>query len=156
MEAFIIARVIHVLCIVLWIGGVAMVTLVLLPAIKTVATPDERVELFEKIERRFATQSRITTLLAGISGFYMVAHADLYSRFSNLDYWWMAGMFAVWLLFTLMFFVMEPLFLHKWFLTRAKAAPAATFALILNMHRLLLTVSLVVAAGAVAGSHGWV
>ena len=36
MDDFVLARVIHVLSVVLWIGGVAFVTLVLLPGMKTV------------------------------------------------------------------------------------------------------------------------
>ena len=41
MEEAIIARVLHVLGVVLWIGGVAMVTTVLLSATKRMKTPAE-------------------------------------------------------------------------------------------------------------------
>ncbi len=34
MEYFTLARIIHVLAVVLWIGGVAMVTTVIIPSIK--------------------------------------------------------------------------------------------------------------------------
>jgi len=44
MDPYIIARVVHVLSVVLWIGGVVMVTLVLLPAIKRLIEPKRRVE----------------------------------------------------------------------------------------------------------------
>ena len=60
-----------------------------------------------------------------------------------------------WLLFTLMLFVFEPLFLHRWFQQRAQTAPEATFRLIQRMHWLLLSLSLLTVSGAVAGSHGW-
>ncbi len=132
-----------------------MVTLVLLPAVREFASVADRVAFFEKVERRFARQSRYTTLLAGLSGFYMISVADLWGRFGELQFWWLHGMVAVWLLFTLMLFVAEPLFLHRWFIARAQQQPQETFALILRMHRLLLLLSLVVTAGAVAGSHGW-
>ena len=49
MELFVLARVLHVLSIVFWIGGVAMVTTVLLPAVKKMKSPEERVSFFEKI-----------------------------------------------------------------------------------------------------------
>lgn len=156
MEGFIAARVVHVLSIVFWIGGVAMVTTVLLPAVRQFKSAEERVEFFEKVEGRFALQSRITTLFAGLSGFYLVHVLDAWSRFGQVEYWWMTMMVVVWLIFTLMLFVVEPLFLHKLFIRRAQSNPEKTFSIIQNMHWLLLSISLVTVAGAVAGSHGWI
>jgi uncharacterized membrane protein len=49
-----IARALHVLSIVLWIGGVAFVTTVLIPAIRRLRAPNDRLALFDAIERRFA------------------------------------------------------------------------------------------------------
>ena len=40
---FVFARVLHVLGVVLWIGGVAMVTTVLLPVIRKFKDPEERI-----------------------------------------------------------------------------------------------------------------
>lgn len=63
-------------------------------------------------------------------------------------------MVAIWVIFTVMLFVAEPLFLHKWFLKRATEKPEQTFALIQRMHWVLLSISLLVVMGATAGSHG--
>jgi hypothetical protein len=63
-------------------------------------------------------------------------------------------MVALWLIFTVMLFVLEPLILHRWFRVRAALAPEATFRLVGTLHRALLTASVVTVAGAVAGSHG--
>ena len=63
-------------------------------------------------------------------------------------------MIAVWLLFTVVLFVAEPLFLHRWLLARAKAKPETTFRLLEWLHWLWLILSLVTVAGAVAGTHG--
>lgn len=46
MDDFVLARVIHVLSVVLWIGGVAFVTLVLWPGMKTVQPPSAWPEQF--------------------------------------------------------------------------------------------------------------
>ena len=46
MEYLTLARVIHVLAIVLWIGGVSMVTTVLIPAIKRMKSKEEQIETF--------------------------------------------------------------------------------------------------------------
>ena len=150
-----LARVLHVLGVVLWIGGVAMVTTVILPAVKRLATAEERVSLFEKIEHRFAWQARVTTLVTGLSGFYLIHLMHAWDRFSIPAYWWMHAMVLVWVLFTLMLFVLEPLVLRRLFLKHASKHPERVFSLMQRMHWILLTLSLVTVAGAVAGSHGW-
>ncbi len=150
-----LARVLHVLGVVLWIGGVAMVTTVILPAVKRLATAEERVQLFEQIEHRFAWQARFTTLITGVSGFYLVHLLDAWDRFQHPSFWWMHAMVLVWVLFTLMLFVLEPLVLRRLFLRVAAERPELVFAWMQRMHWVLLTLSLVTVAGAVAGSHGW-
>jgi uncharacterized membrane protein len=155
MLDWIVARVLHVVGVVLWIGGVAMVTTVLLPAARRLRSPQERVELFEQIEAGFARQARWTTLLTALSGFYLAYVLDAWDRFSQPAYWWMHAMVLVWAVFTFMLFVLEPLWLHRWFREAARRDPDRTFALIQRLHWLLLSLSLLTIAGAVAGSHGW-
>ena len=64
-------------------------------------------------------------------------------------------MVLVWVVFTLMLFVLEPLVLHRYFLARATRDADGTFATIRRLHWGLLTISLITVGGAVAGSHGW-
>ncbi len=154
MDDLVLARVVHVLGVVLWIGGVAFVTTVLLPGMKKLATPDERVALFERMESGFAWQARLTTVVTGASGFYMLHVLDAWERFSDPSYWWLHAMSAIWLIFTVMLFVLEPLVLHKLFERRARANPEGTLAMIQRLHWVLLTASLITVAGAVAGVHG--
>jgi uncharacterized membrane protein len=155
MKAFILGRVFHVLAVVLWIGGVAMVTTVLLPAVRRFKSPHEQVAFFEQIERCFAWQARVTTLITGLSGFHLLGVMNAWHRYADPAYWWLHAMTLVWVLFSLMLFILEPLFLHRWFLRRAEQEPEKTFRLVQGLHWVLLTVSLVTIAGAVAGSHGW-
>jgi uncharacterized membrane protein len=155
MEGLIAARILHVLGVVFWIGGVALVTTVLLPATKRMKTPGDRVAFFESMERGFARQARVSTLVTGASGLYLVHELDLWQRFAHIEFWWMHAMVVVWALFTLMLFVLEPLVLHRWFVARAKDDPERVFALVVRLHWILLGASLVTAAGAVAGSHGY-
>jgi uncharacterized membrane protein len=145
------ARALHVLSVVLWIGGVAMVTLVLIPGVMGETDAFKR---FESIERRFAIQARITVLLAGLSGFYLVWRLDLWARFAELRFWWMHAMVVVWLIFAAALYVLEPFFLHERLRSRASRDPRGTLLRIRRLHWILLTVSLITVAGAVAGSHG--
>ena len=89
MKYFTLARVVHVIAIILWIGGVSMVTTVLIPAIKKMKSKEEQIKTFETIEGKFSIQAKVTT---------------------------------------------EIMHRHNW---------------------VLLIISLITTAGAVAGSHGW-
>jgi uncharacterized membrane protein len=149
-----IARALHEIGVVLWIGGVGFVTTVLLPAVRRMKSPTERVAFFEAVERSFAWQARGTTLLVGLSGLYMVYRWDLWDRFREPGFWWMHAMVFVWAVFSAMLFVAEPLFLHRRLVARAARKPEATFALIQRMHWVLLVISLIAVLGAAAGSHG--
>lgn len=155
MDDLTLARALHVVAVVHWIGGVAFVTLVLLPAVRRLAAPETRVALFEAIERRFAGQARVSTLVAGLTGFWMTERLDAWGRFADPGFWWMHAMLALWAVFTLMLFVLEPLVLHRWFHARAQRDPVAAFALIQRLHVALLAASAVTVAGAVLGAHGW-
>ena len=49
METFTLARVIHVIAVILWIGGVAMVTTVIIPAVKKLKSK-EPILLLKKLQ----------------------------------------------------------------------------------------------------------
>ena len=155
MGGFILARVIHVLAVVFWIGGVAMVTTVIIPAVRRIKSKEDQIATFEEIEGRFATQAKIATLLTGISGFYMLYVLDAWDRYFDFKYWWIHAMTLVWVLFSLVLYVLEPLVLHKLFKKYSEQNPEKTFSVIHKAHWALLTLSLITTAGVVAGSHGW-
>ncbi|HEX3994123.1 MAG TPA: hypothetical protein VHX39_23365 [Acetobacteraceae bacterium] len=154
MTDFGIARAVHLVMVVLWIGGVGMVTTVLLPRIRRSHLPNERFGVFHAIEARFANQARWTTGLAGLSGLYMVWRIDAWDRFTSANFWWMHAMVATWLVFTLMLFVAEPFFLDRWLERRAVRDPEAAYRLVERLHWMLLTLGLVTIAGAAAGVAG--
>lgn len=149
-----IARALHVLAIVLWIGGVGLVTTVLLPTLRRLPDPAQRIALFAAIEHRFGVQVRLSILLAGFSGLYMLVRTDAWYRLISLPYWWMPGMVFVWLIFAAMLFVLEPLVLRRRLAEKARRSPDATFRAIHRFHMVVLAVSLLTILGAVAGSHG--
>ena len=84
----------------------------------------------------------------------MIYRLDLWTRFAMAAFWWMHAMVGLWLLFSLMLFIAEPLFLHRWFMVHARSAPESTFCLIRGLHWVLLSLSLLTILGAVASSHG--
>lgn len=153
-DGFVLARAVHVLGVVFWIGGVAFVTTVLLPALRRLDQPGARLELFEQLEGRFALQARLTTLLTGLSGFSMLHFLNAWERYQQAQFWWIHLMTAVWVIFTLVLFVFEPLFLHRWFHQLARRDDVRAFRLVQRMHVVLLSLSLLAVAGGVAGAHG--
>jgi uncharacterized membrane protein len=148
------ARAIHILSVVVWIGGVSLVTTVLLPGSKR-KPPEAGLRDFDEIERRFAPQARIAVLLVLLSGLCMLYTYDLWARFADAHFWWTHLMVGVWLIFAVLSFVIEPLIMrHSAREQRRQSLPLATPARLLCMHRLLLTLALIAIFAAVGGSHG--
>lgn len=155
MDDVIIARALHVLAVVIWIGGVSMVTTVVLPAIRHTQLGEDRLQSFQAIEHRFVWQARSAIVIVGLTGFYMCWRLDLWGRFREAVFWWMHAMVGVWTLFALALFVVEPFILHRRFRARAAVQPTVAFAWLHRAHWLLLGLSLATVFGAVAGSQGW-
>ncbi|BBB25621.1 hypothetical protein [Amphritea japonica] len=145
-----IARALHVIAVVLWIGGVAFVTTVLIPAIRSSQSPENRISLFETLEGKFSFQAKLTTLITGLSGFYMLYAMDAWASMQ----WWIHIMILIWAIFTVVLFVLEPLFLHRWFHQQAEKNNERTFLFVQVMHIVLLSISLIAVFGGVAGVHG--
>jgi uncharacterized membrane protein len=155
MNDVVLARAIHVLAVLIWIGGVSMVTTVALSAVRRGELGADLGAAFEAIERRFVWQARTAVILAGSSGLYMTWRRDLWDRFRSPHFWWMHAMVGVWLIFALVLFVVEPLVLRHRFAEAVSRRPQIAFAWLHRLHWGLLVPSLVTVFGAVAGSHGW-
>jgi uncharacterized membrane protein len=154
MDDLAIVLAVHVLSIVLWIGGVGFATIALLPALRRAAPFGDPIAIFEAVESRFAPVARSSIIVAGVTGLYMIVRLDAWSWFTALSYWWMHAMVLVWALFFALLFVIEPLLLQRRFTAVAKAAPDTTFRRMQHVHWILLALGLLTVAAAVAGSHG--
>ncbi len=155
MDDVIAARALHVLFVVIWIGGVAMVTTVVLPAVRRGDLGADRFKAFQAIEHRFSWQARTAVIMVGLTGLYMTWRLDLWDRFRTASFWWMHAMVCLWLLFAFVLFVAEPFIVHRRFHRWATAKPEAAFAWLHRAHWVLLMLSVVTILGAVAGSQGW-
>lgn len=147
-----VARVVHVAAVVLWIGGVAFVTTALMPAIRRRHPPAERLATFHAFEERFAAQARLWVALAGLSGGWMIWRGGMLERFADPHFWWMHAMLLLWIGFAAMLFIVEPLFIHR--RMADAAAPTTVFDRMLQMHRVVLFLSVLTILAATAGSHG--
>ena len=155
MDDVIVARALHVLAVVIWIGGLSMATTVALPAVRRGDLGEDRLKAFQGIEHRFVWQARSAIIVVGVSGFYMIWRLGLWDRFRVPSFWWMHAMVCLWLLFAFVLFIAEPFILHRHFGRGAAVKPNKAFAWLHRAHWLLLVLSVVTILGAVAGSQGW-
>jgi uncharacterized membrane protein len=144
----------HVLTIIHWIGGLAFVTLIVLPLARLRSTGEEGLALFDSVERRFAAQVRFSIPFAGATGLWITYRMDLWGRFADPHFWWMSAMLGLWLVFVLMVFLLEPL-LRERFKQQARLDPASSLRRITRLHAFLLTLAALTVLGAVAGAHGF-
>jgi len=149
-----LARAIHVLSLVHWIGGVSVVTTIVLPNARRLPDAAAAVAAFETFESRFARQARVSILLAGLSGVYMLMKLDAWNRFAHAAFWWLHLMVAVWLLFAVMIYGLEPLAIHRLFHDYALRNKDRAFALATWLHAMVLTVSALAIGAGILGAHG--
>jgi uncharacterized membrane protein len=154
IDDFALARALHLLALVHWIGGVTMVTTIVLPRARALADARAALNAFEAFEGRFATQARFSILLAGLSGFYMLHKLQAWARLLDPAFWWLVLMVAVWVVFAFMVFVLEPLIVHRLFHDYALRDKERVFALAIWLHAGALTVACVAIAAGVLGAHG--
>ncbi|WP_448954954.1 hypothetical protein [Labrys neptuniae] len=154
MDDITLARALHVLAVIHWIGGLAFVTLIILPLARSRHGAEEALVLFESVERRFSRQVRISVPLVGATGLWMTYRLDLWDRFVDPDFWWMGAMLGLWFIFMVMLFAIEPL-LHVKFENSVRQDPAGTFRRMSHLHEFLLLLAVLTAVGAVAGAHGF-
>jgi len=150
----VVARVLHVLAIVIWIGGIAAVTTVIFPAIRRIDPNQGKVWLFEQVERSFRPQARVAWLIVGLTGVYMVGALGVWARFTEPRYWWMHAMVALWVIFGLLLFIFEPFVLGPRIRRRLASDPDRAFARMEALHWTLLVLSLLVIAAVVSGIYG--
>lgn len=155
MDDVALARALHVIGVVVWIGGVSMATTVALPAVRRGDLGSDWLRAFQAFEHRFVWQARAAMGLVGLTGLYMVARLHLWDRFHDLAFWWMHAMVCLWLIFAFILFIGEPLILHRYFRGWATRQPEIAFAWLHRVHWVLLVLGLITVFGAVAGSHGW-
>ncbi len=152
---FVIALAVHIIAVVVWIGGIAAVTTVMLPTMRDLDSKEQKVWMFAQLENRFRPQARIAWLIVGLSGIYMVEALHAWVWFASVHFWWMDAMVALWLLFGLVLFLLEPLVVAPHLERELASRPAEALTRIQTLHWIILVVSLFVIAIVVAGVYGW-
>ena len=114
-----------------------------------------KINLFVEVEGKFSFQAKILTTITGITGIYMLYFLNAWNRFLMINYWWMHVMVIIWIMFFIVLFILEPLFLHKWFEDIAKTNDLKSLKRLQLMHIILLTANISVILLAAAGANGY-
>lgn len=149
-----VARALHVLGVVLWIGGEALETFVVVPEIRRIGDPAERLDFFRRFERRFARHTVFTLALIIVTGIYMLIAQNAWWRFGDANYWWLHGMILVWSICFVYVLFVDRLWFMPWFERTFRRDSDRAFRAVLYQHWALLGLGLLTLVGAVAGSHG--
>jgi uncharacterized membrane protein len=65
--------IIHVICVIVWIGGVAFVTMVIFPMMYRTEGSLEKALLFQGVEHRFSGMVKWLIALVGVTGFWLLS-----------------------------------------------------------------------------------
>jgi len=145
--------VIHVMGVVIWIGGVAFVTMTVFPMILRMESSFEKMIFFQGVEHRFARIAKACVVAVGITGFLLLnmmgGWNDLFSR---------AGigptvMLVVWTIYLLILLFEGRLF-KLIFKGDAQKDTSKIFARLAAFHWVVLGLSLLAVGIGVWAGHG--
>ena len=155
--AFIIMHIIHLLAVIIWIGGLAFVTVIIFPVIFKTPDPLQKVLTFQRIEHRFAKIARYFVVLVGLSGFSMLFITGWHRALFTLAGLPLTFMTLVWVFWMIMLFGVEPLVIKKMLERMAKEPEEMTidsvFKRVNRMHWVLLFVSLLASTAGAITAH---
>jgi uncharacterized membrane protein len=144
---------IHVLGVVVWIGGVAFVTAVIFPTIICMEDSLEKALMFQKIESRFARHAWAYIIIVGGTGFlllYLTGRGGDLFKLSGLD---VTSMLVIWSLFLLILSFEKKIFGFV-FGGSTNKEPKKIFLALGAVHWVILILTLAVVFLGVFQGHG--
>ena len=155
---FSILHIIHLLTVILWIGGLAFVTTMIFPMLLKTQNALEKVLLFRRIEHRFARVARAYNVIVGVTGFAMLFTMGWHKTLLTRPGIPLLIMTLIWVFWFVMLFGLEPVLIKKMLDNMAKSGDKleidTIFAKMNRMHWLMLFISLVAAAAGAVFAHG--
>jgi uncharacterized membrane protein len=145
---YVIALIVHVASVVIWIGGVAFVTMVTFPMIMRVEKSLEQVLMFQGVEHRFSKIAKVMVILAGASGLALI-----YEKGLSPGVW---IMIFVWTFYASLLFGLEKIIFKKLFgePSGEKQDTRKVFLILQIFHWFVLILSfLAIAAGIYTGHY---
>jgi len=155
---FLIAHIIHLVFTVVWIGGLAFITINVFPALIRTPDPLEKAIQFQRIEHKFAPMAKWYSMIVGLSGFYMMFKNGWEAMLFTKAGFPLTFMLVMWIFWTVLLWGLEPLVIKKMLERMKNNDPDLNIDKIFigmnRMHWVLLALSLVTVVMGALVSHG--
>lgn len=148
-----ILLIIHVICVIAWIGGVTFVTTVIFPMMYRTEGSLEKALLFQGVEHRFAGIVKWLIGIVGITGFWLLFAKYGFAILAQPRAIGVVIMIFAWALYTTILLLERKIF-GKIFADPEKIDMNKALRMINVMHWFLLTISYSAVAGGVWFGHG--
>ena len=143
----------HVIGVVIWIGGVAFVTIILLPMIHEMTDPMEKALLFQRVEHRFSKIVKVVIILVGVTGLLNLHQKGLYVILPTVEGIWLDLMIGVYLFYALLIFGLEQILFKKIFKDMKNLNADQIFYRMSAFHWVVLFLSLLAVGAGVIGTY---
>jgi uncharacterized membrane protein len=147
-----ILLIIHVIGVIIWIGGVAFVTMVIFPMMYRTEGSLEKALLFQGVEHRFSGLVRWLIAIVGGTGFYLLSVKYGFSILSTQRGLGIVIMLFVWTFYTAVLLLEKKIF-GKIFADPETIDMDRALKMINAMHWVLLTVSFSAVSGGIWFAH---
>lgn len=144
---------VHVVTIVLWIGGVAFVTMIIFPMLVKMEDSLEKVLMFQRIENTFAKQARVYAWTAGITGSILLYLTGQHRMLFTMHGLAVTVMLLIWLVYTIVLTFEKKIF-SLLFSQPEKLDAAQIFVRLNTFHWVILILSLGTVFVGVWAGHG--
>jgi len=98
---------IHVLSVVIWIGGVSFVTAIVFPVLGRMEDSMAKVSFFMGFEKRFQFLAKILVIIVGVTGIILFFNRGGFGSLNNEEAFLLGYKFIVWLLYFALLFGAE-------------------------------------------------
>ena len=144
---------IHVLAVVIWIGGVAFVTIIIFPMIMRMEGSSEKMMLFQGIEHRFEKIAKISVAVVGLTGGWMLQLTGGWKTLFSAGGIGPTLMVSVWTFYVLVL-LFEPRLFKAISRGETQQKTSRVFFRLTVFHWVVLVLSLLVIGVGVWSDHG--
>lgn len=155
---FMLMHIIHLLTVIIWIGGLAFVTIIILPMAINTKDSLQKVLTFQRVEHRFAKLARIYNVVTGVSGFVMLYLSGWHKMLFTRQGIPLTFMTLTWVFWFVMLWGLEPIVIKKMLDKMLKSGEKmdidGVFLKMNRLHWFMVALSLAAAAAGALTAHG--
>ncbi len=137
----------HVLSVVIWIGGVAFVTAIVLPVLTRMEDSMAKVSFFIGFEKRFQLLAKILVVIVGATGIILFFHRGGFVSLNQEETLLLGYKFFIWLFYFALLFGAEKRLIAT--LISPKTPPDRAFRRLSVFHWVVLILSLIAVVGGI-------